>query len=86
LKQVVQATGQGLRFEGVTTGIDTTGSNSNGILSLIDSSATNTSTLINAGTTSTASNSLVLENVIVDSSVAAVCHCVFLSLSLPMYW
>ncbi|KAH8647050.1 glycoside hydrolase family 55 protein [Tricladium varicosporioides] len=71
MTQVVQATGQGLRFEGCTTGIDTTGS-TNGMFNLIDSTAVNTQTVINAGTTTTAWNSLVLENVIVDSTTVKV--------------
>jgi hypothetical protein len=70
--QLVQATGQGLRFEGCTTGIDVTG-NTNGLFNLIDSSATNTQALISAGASTGAWGSLVLENVIVDSTVPAVC-------------
>ena len=42
------------------------------MLNLIDSTATNTSVLVAAATPSGVSGSLMLENVIVDSSVAAV--------------
>lgn len=69
----VHITGQALRFEGCDVGVDTT-AGGNGLLNLIDSTATNTTVLVNAAPTVIAStrNSLVLENVIVDSSVPAV--------------
>lgn len=69
---IVTATGQGLRFEGVTTGVDTTGS-SIGHFSLIDSSASHTQAVLTADANPTNSQgSLLLENVIVDSTVPAV--------------
>jgi len=71
VSSMVHGTFQGLRFEGCTVGIDTT-SGGNGMLNLIDSSASNTSTLVNAPGTTTVQSSIVLENVIVDSSVIAV--------------
>jgi glucan 1,3-beta-glucosidase len=71
ITSMVHGTFQGLLFEGCTIGIDTT-SGGNGMLNLIDSSASNTSTLVNAPATSTVQSSMVLENVIVDSSVGAV--------------
>ena len=68
----MQCTGQGLRFEGVTTGVDTTG-NTVGLFNLIDSTASNTQAVIAADATqSSMQGSLVLENVIVDSTVPAV--------------
>ncbi|TVY68952.1 Glucan endo-1,3-beta-glucosidase [Lachnellula suecica] len=72
ITSLVQGTGQGLRFEGCTVGIDTT-SGGNGLFNLIDSTATNTSTVMNtaAFSSSNTQNSLNLENVIVDSSVPA---------------
>ncbi len=69
---VLQATAQGLRFDGCSIGIDAA-SGTSGMLSLIDSSATNTSAVISAAAvSSTVAGSLLLENVAVDSSVAAV--------------
>jgi hypothetical protein len=67
--QLLMGTGQGFRFEGVTTGLDTTAS---GVthFNLIDSSATRTNTVVSAAAGST--NSLVLENVVVDSTVPIV--------------
>jgi len=63
-----------LRFEGCTVAIDAS-SGGSGHLSILDSSAANTPTFLVAATTTTATNlqgSLVLENIIVDVSVAAV--------------
>jgi glucan 1,3-beta-glucosidase len=69
---MVTATGQGLRFEGVTTGVDTTG-NTIGNFNLIDSSASNTQAVLSADTTTTTmQGSLLLENVIVDSTIPVV--------------
>lgn len=67
----VHVTGQALRFEGCSVGVDTT-SGGNGLLNLIDSTAENTTTLVNAATTTSSQGSLVLENVIVGSSVPEV--------------
>jgi hypothetical protein len=59
------ATAQGLRFEGVTTGIDaTTGSS---FLALIDSTAVDTNTILALG-----SGAAVVENVIAESGVKTV--------------
>ncbi|KAL2145165.1 hypothetical protein VTI28DRAFT_7801 [Corynascus sepedonium] len=60
----LQATAQGLTFEGCSVGIDASGSK---MLNVIDTAATNTSVVVSAATT----GSLVLENVIVDDSVSA---------------
>ena len=71
---LTQATFQGLRFERCTIAIDAT-SGGSGHLSILDSSAADTPTFLLAATTTTATNlqgSLVLENVIVDASVAVV--------------
>jgi glucan 1,3-beta-glucosidase len=62
-------TGQGLRFEGVTTGVDSTATGT-AHFNLIDSSATNTKTVF-AGAAA-AVNTVVLQNVQVDSTVPAV--------------
>ncbi|KAK0644443.1 glycoside hydrolase family 55 protein [Cercophora newfieldiana] len=69
----VHITGQALRFEGCDVGVDTT-AGGNGLLNLIDSTATNTPVLVNAAPIAAGStrNSLVLENVIVDSSTVKV--------------
>jgi glucan 1,3-beta-glucosidase len=67
----VHMTAQGLRFEGCTVGIDTT-SRGNGHLNLIDSTAADTKTLVNAATTTTVQGSMVLENVVVNSTVPVV--------------
>jgi glucan 1,3-beta-glucosidase len=68
----VTATGQGLRFEGVTAGVDTTG-NTIDHFNLINSSASNTQAVLSAHTTTrTMQGSLPLENVIVDSTVPVV--------------
>jgi len=72
INSLVVGTGQGLRFEDCAVGIDTT-SGGNGLFNLIDSTAANTSVVVKSGATSTPQGSLVLENVIVDSSVPAVC-------------
>lgn len=69
---ILHETFQGLQFEGCTIGIEITSSGS-GILNLIDSSASNTTTSVNAPATTTVQSPMVLENVIVDSSVGAVC-------------
>ncbi|KAK3898482.1 glucan endo-1,3-beta-glucosidase [Staphylotrichum tortipilum] len=71
ISSLLQGTAQGLRFEDCSIGIDA--SSGSGMLSLIDSSATNTSVVITAAAMSSSSvtGSLVLENVNVDSSVAA---------------
>ncbi|KAH6848217.1 glycoside hydrolase family 55 protein [Chaetomium sp. MPI-CAGE-AT-0009] len=70
LVNVLQATAQGLRFEGCSVGIDASTGNT-GMLNLIDSNATNTSVVVHAAASSGVPGSLVLENVIVDDSVAA---------------
>ena len=64
-------TGQGLRFERVTTGIDSTATGT-AHFNLIDSSATNTKTVF-AGAAA-AVNTVVLQNVQVDSTVPAVSY------------
>ena len=69
ITQLVIGTGQGFRFEGVTTGLDTT-ANGTAHFSMIDSSATNTTTVVSAAPFSY--NNLVLENVVVDSTVPVV--------------
>jgi len=74
ITSAVHVTCQALRFEGCTVGIDTA-SGGNGLLNLIDSTAENTTTLVNAVTTTSSQGSLVLENVIVGSSVPAVGCC-----------
>ena len=72
MTSVAQATVQGCIFDGVKIGIDTTGGG-NQNLNLIDSSAKNTSALVSADAApKTTSGSMVLENVIVDSTVLAV--------------
>jgi glucan 1,3-beta-glucosidase len=72
LVSVLQATAQGLTFEGCSVGIDASTGGS-GMLNLIDSTATNTTVLVAAAAASNgASGSLVLENVSVDDSVLAV--------------
>ncbi|KAK3321756.1 glycoside hydrolase family 55 protein [Apodospora peruviana] len=70
LTSILQVTGQGLRFEGCGTGVDATSGRA-GLFNFIDSTATNTSTLLKAAALSSGSvtGSLVLENLIVDSSV-----------------
>ena len=68
---LTQATMQGLRFQGCTIGIDAS-SGGSGHLSVLDSSAVDTPTFLAAATTTNLQGSLVLENVIVDSSVSAV--------------
>ncbi len=72
ISSLLQGTAQGLRFEGCSIGIDAT--SGSGMLSLIDSSATNTSVVVAAAAMSASSvtGSLVLENVNVDDSVPAV--------------
>jgi len=62
-------TGQGLHFERVTTGVDSTAPGT-AHFNLIDSSATNTKTVF-AGAAA-AVNTVVLQNVRVDSTVPAV--------------
>ena len=61
-----------MRFEGCSVGIDA--STGSGMLSLIDSSATNTPVVVAAATMSSTSvtGSLLLENVIVDGTCGAV--------------
>jgi glucan 1,3-beta-glucosidase len=71
LKQMLLGTGQGLRFEGVTTGIDSTATGT-AHFNLIDSSAKNTKTVF-AGADN-ALNTVVLQNVQVDSTVQAVSY------------
>jgi glucan 1,3-beta-glucosidase len=73
ITSLLQGTGQGLRFESCSVGIDTT-SGGSGVFNLIDSTATNTSVVVNspASDNTSTQNSLLLENVIVDSSVPAV--------------
>ena len=60
-----------MQFEGCNVGIDASAGN-NGLFNLIDSTATNTPTLVVLAESSSAWSSLVLENVIVDDSVEAV--------------
>jgi glucan 1,3-beta-glucosidase len=69
VKQMLLGTGQGLRFERVTTGVDSTAPGT-AHFNLIDSSATNTKTVF-AGAAA-AVNTVVLQNVRVDSTVPAV--------------
>lgn len=71
ISSLIQGTGQGLRFENVTTGIDMT-SGGSGMFNLIDSTAVNTSVLVNTTAANSTQGSLVLENVMVDASVPAV--------------
>ncbi|KAK3377556.1 glycoside hydrolase family 55 protein [Podospora didyma] len=71
ITSLVQGTGQGLRFGSCSIGIDAT-SGGLGAFNLIDSSATNTSTLISSASSSNTFGSLVLENVLVDSSTVKV--------------
>ncbi|KAK5657995.1 hypothetical protein OQA88_2549 [Cercophora sp. LCS_1] len=73
LARMIQGTGQGLRFNNCKVGIDATGGGA-GMFSLIDSTAANTTTVVLADHVSaddTSSGSLVLQNIIVDSTVAA---------------
>ncbi|KAK0622666.1 glycoside hydrolase family 55 protein [Immersiella caudata] len=75
LARIVQGTGQGLEFRNCNVGVDATGGGS-GMFSLIDSTATNTTTLVLAdelstGNRSASSGFLVLENLIVDATVGA---------------
>lgn len=69
---MVQMTVQGCRFEGVTTGLDMSGGTL-GSLNMIDSTASDTEALVwtDANQTSTV-GSIVLENVLVDSTVSSV--------------
>lgn len=73
LSSLVQGTGQGLLFANCGVGIDASAATV-GLFNLIDSRATNTTTLLNASAMSSGSvqGSLVVENVYVDSSVGAV--------------
>ena len=72
LTSVAQATVQGCRFENVKVGVDTTGGG-NQMLNLIDSTAINTQALVSADANpTTASGSMALENINVDSTVPAV--------------
>lgn len=64
---LVQATGQGVRFENVTTGIDAI-SGGNNIFNLIDSGASGTQIVL----ATTSGSGVTLENVIVNSTVPAV--------------
>lgn len=66
-----QVTAQDFRFENVKIGIDAS-SGGSGHFTLLDSTATNTSILILAATTTTLQGSMVLENIAVDQFVAAV--------------
>ncbi|KAK3377446.1 pectate lyase superfamily protein-domain-containing protein [Podospora didyma] len=68
---LVQGTGQGLRIDSCNIGIDAT-SGGLGAFNLIDSSATKTSTVISSASSSNTFGSLMLENVLVDSSVPTV--------------
>lgn len=70
---LLQATAQGLTFEGCSVGIDAS-SGGSGMLNLIDSTATNTSVVVAAAELNGVSGSMVLENVIVDDSVPVVSH------------
>ncbi|KAK4161776.1 glucan endo-1,3-beta-glucosidase [Cladorrhinum sp. PSN259] len=70
LVSVLQATAQGLTFDGCSVGIDASTGGS-GMLSLIDSAATNTVVLVAAAESNAVSGSLVLENVNIDDSVSA---------------
>ncbi len=71
LDKLFEGTGQGLRFESCQVGVDTSNNNT-GFFALIDSSATNTNILFNASNSPNAQGSIILENVVVDSSVASV--------------
>ncbi|KAK4190867.1 glucan endo-1,3-beta-glucosidase [Podospora australis] len=67
---LLQATAQGLTFDGCSVGIDAS-TGSSGMLNLIDSTATNTSVLVaTAASLNNVSGSVVLENVNVDDSVS----------------
>lgn len=70
LDKLFEGTGQGLRFEQCSVGIETTNNNT-GFFALIDSSATKTDILWNSAGSSTAQGSMIIENVDVDSSVAS---------------
>ncbi|CAK7200150.1 hypothetical protein SEUCBS139899_002840 [Sporothrix eucalyptigena] len=73
IASAVHVTAQKMNFTGGSVGIDTTSGGCE-LLNLIDSSASNTSVLVKAPVASTAptvQNSLVLENVIVDTTVAS---------------
>lgn len=78
LTNLNSGTGQGLRFENVQVGIDARGGAS-GFFALIDSTATNTSMVVAEDQQQFTMGSLVLENVMVDSTVPAVCSFSFLS-------
>lgn len=71
LTSMNSGTGQGLRFENVQVGIDARGGGS-GFFALIDSTATNTSMLVAEDQQQFTMGSLVLENVMVDSTVPVV--------------
>ena len=71
LDKLFEGTGQGLRFESCRIGVDTSNNNT-GFFALIDSSATDTKVLFNAADSPTAQGSIVLENIVVDSTVPAV--------------
>lgn len=71
---MVQITVQGCVFEGVNVGVDISG-DTLGMLNLIDSRASDTKALVKTDQDrSDGVGSLALENVIVDSTVAAVCY------------
>ncbi|KAF2272161.1 glycoside hydrolase family 55 protein [Westerdykella ornata] len=68
---VVQMTVQGCRFEDVTTGVDMSGGTLR-LLNMIDSTASNTETLVKADEKQSGTvGSIVLENVLVDSTVSS---------------
>jgi glucan 1,3-beta-glucosidase len=76
MTRTIQATGQGLHFDGCDTGVDTT-KHGNCMFNLIDSTAVNTHIVVRSGVSTNACHSLVLENVVVDGSVHAVRLCPF---------
>jgi glucan 1,3-beta-glucosidase len=69
VKQMLLGTGQNLHFDRVTTGVDSTAAGT-AHFNLLDSTATNTKTVF-AGAAA-AVNTIVLQNVRVDSTVPAV--------------
>jgi glucan 1,3-beta-glucosidase len=69
VRQMLLGTGHDLHFDGVTTGIDSTAAGT-AHFNLLDSSAKNTKTLFSGA--ASAVNTIVLQNVQVDSTVPAV--------------
>jgi hypothetical protein len=61
-----------MRFESCNIGIDAS-SNGVGVLSVLDSTATGTPLFLTIASTNNTQNSLIMENIIVDSTVTSVC-------------